>query len=133
METLVERGQRKQETAKLEVDELLATQEASRERIANRLRQLWQGLERFEETLWDWDVEAQPTELNQVFVDLSPRRHALISELMDIEHEVRTQTRVGLPELWRELERAIGLVTEYEAAVTDLFLQAFWLDLGVGD
>lgn len=133
METTIERGRERQERARGEVDELLTAQEASRERIANRLRQLWQGLERFEETLHDWDLEAPPPELSQVFVDLSPRRHELIGELMEIEHEVRAGTRAGLPELWKELERAIGLVTAYEAAVTDVFLQAFWLDLGVGD
>lgn len=133
METLIDTRQHEREPTREEFDELLSALESSRERIANRLRQLWQGLERFEETLLDWDLEAQPPELSQAFAGLSPRRHELIAELMDIEHEVRTETRVGVPELWRELERAIGLVTAYEAAVTDVFLQAFWLDLGVGD
>lgn len=133
MQTQVSRSSASAGGVVRELESFIVKQDAGRERIANRLRQLWQGLERFEEALGESDLSDGQPEIDSILTELSPKRVQLIFELSQIETTIRTETSVGLPELWRELERAISLVNAYEAEVSDLFLRAFWLDLGVGD
>ena len=111
----------------------LTRTDAARERIADGIRLLWRGLERLENDVRESEPDLDYPELDLALAELSPRRIGLIRELSRMEMEVRRGTISSMLDVRREFERAKRLVADFEAAVSDMFLMVFWLDLGVGD
>jgi sigma54-dependent transcription regulator len=111
----------------------ITTQDASRERLADRIRLIWRGLDRLEKDAQETEPDLDYPELGLALAELSPRRVRLVRELSRLELDLRRGTHATMMEARRRVEEAVRRVAAFEAEVSEMFLRVFWQDLGVGD